>query len=89
MLINTVSDIIEQKGINNVIKSIKFVLVYVALNKNDNYSDSDSKQEFSDSEFSDTEGSGLKILTPNRMLSRLPITLARLKAGKISEKLKN
>ena len=89
MLINTVSDIIEQKGINNVIKSIKFVLVYVALNKNDNYSDSDSKQEFSDSEFSDTEGSGLKILTPNRMLSRLPITLAQLKAGKISEKLKN
>ena len=89
MLINTVSDIIEQKGINNIIKSIKFVLVYVALNKNDSYSDSDSKQEFSDSEFSDTEGSGLKILTPNRMLSRLPITLAQLKAGKISEKLKN
>ena len=89
MLINTVSDIIEEKGINNVIKSIKFVLVYVALNKNDNYSDSDSKQEFSDSEFSDTEGSGLKILTPNRMLSRLPIALAQLKAGKISEKLKN
>ena len=89
MLINTVSDIIEQKGINNIIKSIKFVLVYVALNKNDSYSESDSKQEFSDSEFSDTEGSGLKILTPNRMLSRLPITLAQLKAGKISEKLKN
>ena len=81
MLINTVSDIIEQKGINNIIKSIKFVLVYVALNKNDSYSDSDSKQEFSDFEFSDTEGSGLKILTPNRMLSRLPITLAQLKAG--------
>ena len=89
MLINTVSDIIEQKGINNVIKSIKFVLVYVALNKNDNYSDSVSKQEFSDSEFSDTEGSGLKILTPNRMRSRLPIALAQLKARKISEKLKN
>ena len=31
----------------------------------------------------------LKILTPNQMLSRLPITLAKLKAGNNSEKLKN
>ena len=34
-------------------------------------------------------GLGLKILTPNQMLSRLPISLARLKAGNNSEKLKN
>ena len=34
-------------------------------------------------------GGGLKILTPNQMLSRLPITLAQLKAGNNSEKLKN
>ena len=27
------------------------------------------------------EGLGLKILTPNQMLSRLPISLAQLKAG--------
>ena len=32
---------------------------------------------------------GLKILTPNQMLSRLLITLAQLKARKKSEKLKN
>ena len=32
---------------------------------------------------------GLKILTPNLMLSRLPITLAQLNAGNNSEKLKN
>ena len=32
---------------------------------------------------------GLKILTPNQMLSRLLITLAQLKATKKSEKLKN
>ena len=32
---------------------------------------------------------GLKILTPNKMLSRLPISLAQLKAGNNSEKLKN
>ena len=31
----------------------------------------------------------LKILTPNQMLSKLPITLAQLKAGNNSEKLKN
>ena len=37
----------------------------------------------------DQEGSGLKILTPSQMLSRLPITLAQLKAGNNSEKLKN
>ena len=33
-------------------------------------------------------GQGLKILTPNQMLSRLPISLAQLKAGNNSEKLK-
>ena len=32
---------------------------------------------------------GLKILTPDEMLSRLPVTLAQLKAGNNSEKLKN
>ena len=34
------------------------------------------------------QGLGLKILTPNQMLSRLPIILAQLKAGNNSEKLK-
>ena len=32
---------------------------------------------------------GIKILTPNQMLSRLPISLAQLKAANNSEKLKN
>ena len=31
------------------------------------------------------QGLGLKILTPNQMLSRLPISLAQLKAGNNSE----
>ena len=35
------------------------------------------------------QDSGLKILTPNQMLSRLSITLAQLKAGINSENLKN
>ena len=34
-------------------------------------------------------GQGLKILTPNQMLSRLPVSLAQLKAGNNSEKIKN
>ena len=34
-------------------------------------------------------GVGLKILTPDQMLSRLPITLAQLKTGNNSEKFKN
>ena len=35
------------------------------------------------------QGLGLKILTSNQMLSRLQITLAQLKPGNNSEKLKN
>ena len=35
------------------------------------------------------QGQGLKNLTPNQMLSGLPISLAQLKAGNNSEKLKN
>ena len=34
-------------------------------------------------------GKGLKILTPDQMLSRLPISSAQLKAENNSEKLKN
>ena len=42
-------------------------------------------------EFNDRtqRGQGLKIFTPNQMLNRLPITLAPLKAGNNSEKIKN
>ena len=35
------------------------------------------------------QGQGLKILTPNQILNRLPISLAQLNAGNKSEKLKN
>ena len=35
------------------------------------------------------QGLGLKILTPDQVLNRIPITLAQLKAGNNSEKLKN
>ena len=36
-----------------------------------------------------TGGKGLKMLTLDQMLNRLPITVAQLKAGNNSEKLKN
>ena len=35
------------------------------------------------------EGKGIKILTPNKLLSRLPVLLAQIKAGNNSYKLKN
>ena len=35
------------------------------------------------------QGQGLKILTPDQMLSRLPVTLAQLKAENNSQKLIN
>ena len=47
----------------------------------------DSKE--SAAERRNQRGKGLKILTPDQMLSRLPISLAQLKAGNNSQKLKN
>ena len=35
------------------------------------------------------QGQGIKILTPNQMLNRLPIALAQLQAGNNSYKLRN
>ena len=35
------------------------------------------------------QGQGLKMLSPDQMLSRLPITLAQLKVGNNSQKFKN
>ena len=72
-LIKMVSNDAEKERISNLIKGVGFTLDYVA-------SLDDSEPDFSDYGFSDTKGSGLKILTPNQMLSRLPISLAQLKA---------
>ena len=38
---------------------------------------------------SQQNGQGVKILTPNQILNRLPIALAQLQAGNNSNKLKN
>ena len=50
---------------------------------------SELESEKSAAERRNQEGKGIKILTPNQMLSRLSISLAQLKAGNNSEKLKN
>ena len=48
-----------------------------------------SESKKSAAERRNQQGKCLKILTPNQMLSRLPISLAQLKAGNNSEKRKN
>ena len=50
---------------------------------------SELKSEESTAQRGNQQEQGLKILTPNQMLSRLPIVLAQLNAGNNSEKLKN
>ena len=47
------------------------------------------ESEESAAERRNQEGQGLKILTPNQMLRRLPISLAQIEAGNNSGKLKN
>ena len=45
----------------------------------------DLKSEESPEQRRNQKGQGLKILTPDQLLSRLRISLAQLKAGNISE----
>ena len=49
----------------------------------------DLESEESAAQRRNQQGKGLKILTSTQMLSRLPISLAQLKAGNNSEKLEN
>ena len=49
----------------------------------------DLEREESAAQRRNQQGQGLKILTPNQILRRLPVALAQLNAGNNSEKLKN
>ena len=49
----------------------------------------DLEREESAAQRRNQQGQGLKILTPNQILRRLPIALAQLNAGNNSEKLKS
>ena len=82
-LVKIVPNITEKKRIDNVIKGVEFTLDYAASL---GYINSNSKLDSPDSDFSDAKGSALKILAPNQMLSRLPISLAQLKAENNSGK---
>ena len=57
--------------------------------KLDEQQDTTDMSELESEESPELKGIGLKILTPNQRLSRLPISLAQLKAGNNSKKLKN
>ena len=78
-----------KKILSNLQKTIDYV-------RKDNTFEIQENKEITDIvklilEFNDKiqSGQGIKILTPNQMLSRLPISLAQLNAGNNSEKLKN
>ena len=72
---------VSRTRIENLVNALEDVLDNVRLYGN-NFDPRSTKS-------SNQERQGLKILTPNQMLSRLPIPLAQLKAWNNSEKLKN
>ena len=63
--------------------------IFNGLETDDKQLDTTDMPDLESEESAEQRGQGLKILTPNQMLSRLPISLAQLKAGNNSEKLKN
>ena len=66
-----------EKFYNSREEVINFFRDYIEMLSDANYK---SKQN-------ETEGTGLKILTPKQMIQRLPIALAQVKAGNNSESL--
>ena len=83
----------------NIVRAFKRgIFPYIDRFKVEKESDeeSDENDEIDTSNMTDLEGEestterkGLKILIPNQMLSRLPTSLAQLKAGNNSQKLEN
>ena len=67
------------KPYKSIEEVINFFRDYIEMLSDANY---DAKQN-------ETEGKGLKILTPKQMLQRLAIALAQVKAGNNSESLLN
>ena len=81
---------IERERLVNVVNTIKYILDNVGGKRDMHDSEIlDLESEESAAQKNNQQGRGLKILTPNQILSRLPISLAQLKAGNNSEKLKN
>ena len=91
-----IDDKYKNNGLVNVIKSGLSDLKNEIKNISEEEKETEKTNEIKDVveeilEFNkqNQQGQGLKILTPDQMLSRLPITLAQLKAGNNSQKLKN
>ena len=92
----TINDKYKNKGLVNLIKSGLSNLKKEIENMNEEEKEIEKPSEIVNIveeilEFNkeNHQGHGLKILTPDQMLSRLPITLPQLKAGNNSEKRKN
>ena len=70
---------IEQRETISKLEAINFFRDYIEMLSDAKY----------DARKNETEGKGLKILTPKQVLQRLPIALAQVKAGNNSESLLN
>ena len=94
--VHTTNDKKKNDDLGNLIKSGLSNLKNEIENMNEEEKEIEKPNEIVDIvekilEFSkqNQTGVGLKILIPDQMLSRLPLTLTQLKAGDSSEKLKN
>ena len=81
------------ESINNTLSKIKNIVKIMPKDKvsrvEENKEITDIVERILELNSGNQLGLGLKTLMPNQMLCRLPISLAQLKAGNNSEKLKN
>ena len=77
----------NEKKLRDIFDDIQYAIFGLDdINKQPNTTDMpDLEPEESAALRKNQEGQGLKILTPEQMLSRLPISLAQLKAGNNSQ----
>ena len=84
---------IRLESIKEVLSKLKKIIEYApyddAFKTEDNEKVIDIVEKILEFNHKIQSGQGLKILTPSQMISRLPISLAQLKAENNSEKLKN
>ena len=64
-------------------------LVRTIIDTNQNFDDISPLEGEEEASQRQQEGQGIKILTPQQMITRFPFSLAQLKAGNSSQKLKN
>ena len=77
----------NQKKIVEIMSLLKEILEPKTNEKQDTRNMPELESEESAAERKNQQGQGLKILTPDQMLSRLPITVAKLKARNNSQQL--